>query len=152
MSKEKFLTVSIIFLLVLNVGIVTFLFFSRPSRPPEIWKMMVREVRFDDQQQHQFFGLRDMHRASMDRLDAEFARILNTYLQLLKENPNPVAEDSLAQQLASIEKQKAEITLAHFRSVKAICRTEQVNDFNRIIPELMRVLLPPKKDFPPRRK
>lgn len=152
MSKEKFLTVSVVFLLVLNAGIVAFLFLSRPTHPPEIWKIMVREVRFDDQQQQLFFALRDEHRASMDGQDAEFARILNTYLLLLKENPNPAVEDSLAQQLASIEKQKAEITLAHFRSVRALCRADQVNDFDRIIPELMRVLLPPKKDSPSRRK
>jgi protein CpxP len=152
MKKEKFLTISVIFLLVLNAGIIAFLFLNKGPRPPEIFKMIVREVRFDDQQQERYFALRDEHRAHMTRLDESFHSTLQNYLAQLKSDANPALEDSLTNALANIEKQKAAITLSHFRSVRGLCRPDQLADFDRIVPKLTQILLPPKKNHPPRRK
>ena len=142
MSKEKFLTVWVAFLLLLNIGIVAFLFFSRPQRPHELWKLVIDKVEFDEQQKQQYLAQRDEHRAGMNKLDDEFARVLNLYLNMLKENPNTETENSLADLLASIEKQKAKHTLLHFRKVRALCRKEQIEKFDAVIPELMKILLP----------
>jgi protein CpxP len=152
MSKEKFLVISVVFLLVLNAGIVTFLFISRQPQRPEIFKMVAREVRFDDQQQKSYLALRDGHRAHMDRLDERFHDVLKNYLAQLRSEPNPALEDSLTSKLANIEKQKATVTLDHFRSVRSLCRPDQLVDFDRIVPRLTQILLPPQKNHPPRRK
>jgi periplasmic protein CpxP/Spy len=152
MSKEKFLVVSVVFLLVLNAGIVAFLFINREPQRPEIFKMVVREVQFDQEQQEKYFALRDEHRASMNQLDESFHSTLNNYLIQLRRDANPVLEDSLANQLANIEKQKATITLSHFRAVRSLCRPDQLADFDRIVPKLTQILLPPQKNHPPRRK
>ena len=152
MKKEKFLTISVIFLLLLNAGIIAFLFWNSGPRPPEIFQMVVREVRFDDEQQAQYFALRDEHRATMNRLDESFHYTLQNYLAQLKSETNPALEDSLSHELANIEKQKASVTLNHFRSVRSLCRPDQLADFDRIIPKLTQILLPPQKKHPPRRK
>jgi hypothetical protein len=152
MSKEKFLTVSVVFLLVLNAGIVGYLMLNRQAGPPELWRLVIAEVGFDDQQQSQYLALRDEHRMHMNRLDGRFADVLIQYLNQLKASPDSVLESILTQELANIEKQKAEVTLQHFRSVRTLCRPEQTASFDRLVPKLMLVLLPPKKELPPRRK
>lgn len=144
MSREKFLTVAVIFLLVLNTGIVAFLFFSRPPHPPELWKMVVNEVGFDGQQEQAYFALRDAHRQKMNHLDREFAKKLELYMMQLKGNPDQVMEDSLASEVANIEKAKAEATLQHFRQVKGLCRPDQFENFDRIVPKLLPIMLPNK--------
>lgn len=151
MSKEKFLTIAVVFLVLLNLGVLTFLFITRPSHPPEPWRMVVKEVGFNDQQTQQYFALRDAHRNEMHRLDDQFGETLRDYFDLLKGIPNPSLEDSLLTRLGRIEREKAMITFGHFREVKSLCRPDQVDAFNRILPELTRVVLPPKKDLSPRR-
>lgn len=152
MSKEKFLTVSVVFLLVLNAGIVAFLFLNRQPQRLEIFKMVVREVQFDQEQQEKYFALRDQHRANMNQLDESFHSTLNKYLEQLKRDTNAALEDSLANELANIEKQKAIVTLSHFRLVRGLCHPDQLADFDRIVPKLTQILLPPQKNHPPRRK
>jgi hypothetical protein len=153
MSRERFLTIAVAFLFLLNLGTIGFLYFNRPQPPRELFRVITKELNFDDQQQEQFFALRDQHRSSMDKLDQAFANILEKYLQLLKENePSSAIRDSLENALALIEKQKAAVTLKHFQEVKALCRPDQVKNFEGLIPQLSRILLPPKNQHPPRRK
>lgn len=151
MSKDKFLTIAIMLLILLNLGLLAIIFLTRPPHPLEPWKIVVRQVGFTDQQQQQYFALRDAHRNEMHRLDDQFGETLRDYFDLLKGIPNPSLEDSLLTRLGRIEREKAMITFGHFREVKSLCRPDQVDAFNRILPELTRVVLPPKKDLPPRR-
>lgn len=152
MRKEKFLTVAVAFLFVLNTGIIGYLFLTRQPHPPELWKIVVHETGFDEQQRQRYFSLRDNHRKNMDQLNARFAETLRQYLDQLRTDADTLEADSLSRQLAFIEKQKAELTLRHFRAVKALCRPDQQQAFNSIIPKLTTVLLPPKRDLPPPRK
>ena len=152
MSREKFLTIAVVFLFLLNLGTLGFLYFNRPQPPRELFRLITSELDFDNQQQEQFFALRDQHRGAMDRLDREFAETLEKYLGLLKESePQQPIRDSLENTLASIEKQKAAVTLEHFQEVKALCQPDQVKNFEQLIPELSRILMPPKNQRPPRR-
>jgi periplasmic protein CpxP/Spy len=154
MNKEKFLLVSVGFLFLLNLGTIGFLFLGnqRPQPPPELFKIIINELNLDDRQQERLFYLRDQHRSSMDSLDGEFSKVLAIYLNLLKQNePTLALRDSLENLLASIEKKKAIITLNHFQDVKALGRPDQQKNFEKLIPELTRVLMPPKDPHPPRR-
>jgi periplasmic protein CpxP/Spy len=153
MSREKFLMLAVAFLFLLNLGTIGFLYVNRPRPPHELFRVIIQDLNLDEQQQIRFLTLRDQHRSTMDRLDQEFAGILENYLQLLNEPQSPlVRRDSLENALAAVEKQKAAVTLKHFREVKALCRPDQLQNFEQLVPALSRVLLPPKNQHPPRRK
>ena len=97
MSRERFLTIVVISLLVVNCAIVLYLFIGhqRPPRP-ELFKVIATELNFDEAQRKKFFGLRDAHRDSMNRLDERFNSIVESYLGLLEqENYSPAFRDSL---------------------------------------------------------
>lgn len=144
MNKEKLLSILVILLIVLNLGIVAFLFKTRPPHPPELWRMVVNELHFNAQQEEQYQAVREKHRERMNAIEEEFASVLEQYMNQLKEAPNPAIEDTLLNKLAELEKEKAAITLAHFRDVKGLCHPEQLDAFDQLIPQLLPVILPPK--------
>ena len=155
MSKERFLLIAVIFLLVLNGGVIAYLIVGRnaPPRPPQLFEIITERLHFDEKQKNEFFALRDQHRDAMDKLDAQFESTLQSYLQLLSEDsPSASVKDSLENVMASVEKLKAATTLQHFQQVKNVCSAEQKREFNNLIPELMHVLMPPKNNNPPPRR
>ena len=152
MSKENLLTTSVMFLLFLNLSTLGYFFFSRPPRSPELWKLVVERAGFDNQQRDRYLLLRDAHHQGMNQLDDEFGHVLHQYLGQIKSAPDSSAETVLSNQLAEIEKQKAALTLDHFRKVKALCTPDQVEKFDALIPELTIIMLPPKDPRQPRRK
>ncbi|MBY0433606.1 MAG: periplasmic heavy metal sensor [Cyclobacteriaceae bacterium] len=137
MTRERFLTIAVVFLLVLNAGVVLFLFLSPkpgPPRGPELFEVIVRELDLDEGQQQQFFVLRDEHRSAMNELDKRFSDSFNQYLNLLTQSTIDAAlRDSLENEMAGIEKAKAAVTLAHFEKVKRLCGAEQQEKFNQLI-------------------
>lgn len=155
MSKERFLLIAVIFLLALNGGVIAYLIMGRnaPPRPPQLFELITERLHFDEKQKNEFFALRDAHRDAMDKLDAQFESTLRNYLQLLSvDSPSALMQDSLENVMASVEKLKASTTLQHFQQVKNVCSPEQKKEFENLIPELMRVLMPPKNNnrFPRR--
>lgn len=126
---------------------------NAPPRPPELFQLITERLHFDEKQKKEFFMLRDQHRDAMNKLDADFEITLRNYLQLLsEENPSVAVQDSLENVIASIEKAKASATLSHFQQVKNVCTPDQKKNFDQLLPELMQVLMPPKKNnLPPRR-
>ena len=154
MSKERFLLIAVVFLLVLNGGVIAYLVMGRnePPRPPQLFEVITERLHFDENQKQVFFALRDQHRDAMDSLNDVFEKSVRDYLQLLS-NAQPSAEvqDSLENIMASVEKMKAIKTLHHFQQVKELCSLEQRRDFDNLIPELTRILMPPKNNRPQRR-
>jgi hypothetical protein len=155
MSKERFLLIAVVFLLVLNGGVIAYLIFGRsgPPKPPQLFELIINRLHLDENQQEKFFALRDEHRSTMDSLDAAFEKTVRNYLGLLSSDHLAVnVQDSLENVLAAIEKRKASHTLIHFQQVKELCNVEQKREFEKLLPELTRILLPPKKNLPPRRQ
>jgi hypothetical protein len=154
MSRERLLTIAVIVLLVLNVGVVTYLLLgSRPGPPrPELFDVLVRELEMTEDQRERYFQLRDQHRFAMEEYNDEFSRVLETYLLLIKEkDERSPMRDSLQNEIAKIEKQKAEITLDHFQQVRGLCTADQQEKFDRFIPEIAKFMSRPRNSRPPRR-
>ncbi len=159
MKRETFLTVVIVALLLLNFGTLGFLFLNKPPHPPGMFpgrpgggvgEMLMQELSFTTQQRDDFEKLRFEHRSNMNKLDEANNQLLVSYLQLLKgENIDPAKKDSLEKEMASIQTQKADVTIKHFQQVKNLCNAEQKKKFDEIIPELIQVIAAPKNGPPP---
>ena len=104
MNKIKLLTFSVIGLLILNVGIIFFLFFSKPAfenrerigiakNPKEV---IGKRLHFDANQLKQYQELITIHRKKIDSLDANIKGIkLELYSKLQANSVNTKANDSL---------------------------------------------------------
>lgn len=152
MKREKLLTIAVVFLFLLNISTIGFLFFQRGHRPPRPLRMerfIPETLGFNDEQHKQFDDLRFAHHNKMEALDEENKEILIKYLQLLRADFINIPEkDSLEKMVGNIQQQRAQITLEHFQQLKAVCTTEQKEKFNQLIPELIRVMVPPSSKEP----
>lgn len=156
MKRETLLTLSIVLLLLLNLGTLGYLFIAQRHGPPplRIDKTIIETLNWNEEQQQQFEKLKHEHRTAMNRLDDQNEETARKYFTLLNSSPVDTAQkDSLEQVMASFEKQKAAITFSHFEDLKKICTPEQVNNFDALVPQLIGILIAshPKNGSPPRR-
>ena len=144
MSREKFLTIAVVFLLLLNACTLTFLFLGsrhHPPHPVRMEKLIPESLGFDKAQIEKFDVLRYEHHSQMITLDEQNKQVLISYLGLLKaDSVNVFEKDSLEKVIAAIQQKRAAGTIAHFEKLKAVCKVEQKEKFNTLIPELIRVM------------
>lgn len=154
MEKTKLLTIAVIGLLLLNMGILGFLFFApHPPKGPEGMqqrhpeKMVIHRLQLDDTQQQAYRKLIEAHRAAMEQLRSDSRAIRKQYYGLLAESSiDNTKVDSLRQLIARNQMRIDSVNFEHFEAIKDLCNPEQKIAFNGLVDDLMRAFMPP----PPR--
>ena len=155
MEKTKLLTITVIGLLLLNIGTLGFLFFNGPNehRPPhggrpEPKAIIKEKLHFDDKQQKEYAELIKWHRGEIKKLDSNIRQTKNElYSQLNQTEVNLKTKDSLITLLNSYQNQVEETHFKHFEDIKKLCHQDQLEDFNELTEDLSRIFAPNK---PPR--
>ncbi len=157
MSKLKLLSIGVIGLLVINMGIVAFLFMKKPPHPPEgrhpkaqegPKNMIIERLHFDKEQVEQYEKLIDDHQSSIRTTDDSIRMVKNELYQTLN-NERFTGKDSLLARLNILQKQIEGIHYDHFSQLKKLCKPGQLNAFNDLTKDLARFFAPAKRE--PRR-
>lgn len=151
MNKTTLLTVAVVGLLLLNAGLLVFMFTKRPPMGPprgegrgSAAEVIIEKLKLDDKQQLQFAELRKQHRDQMEKIQGEDRELHRTYFDLLKQdNPNHTQADSLATLIGEHNKQIQQVTFNHFEQLRKICNAEQKQLFDATIDEIIRMMMPP---------
>jgi hypothetical protein len=150
MKKETLLAVTAILLLVLNLSLLAYLYFDRSDPPPQTHKIIIEKLRYDDQQQWQFEVLRQEQHETLKRFEEQFDRVVHEYFSLLKNDAfDSAIKDSLENVMLDLQRQKARSLFEHFQKLKSLCRNEQKQSFDALLPELMHLIHPPREKNPP---
>ena len=159
MNKIKLLTYSVIGLLLLNVGIIGFLFFSRPNRNPEVNHRKPKEfisekLHFDANQNEKYESIIPIYKDKIDSLDAINRKLKSElYSQLKLQVVNSARKDSIITLFLANQKQIEQLHFKHFLDIKNICKASQLNDFNALTQELGKMFSNQNsKPHPPREK
>jgi hypothetical protein len=155
MEKTKLLTITVIGLLLLNIGTLGFLLFNGTNehRPPhgdrpEPKAIIIEKLHFDTAQQKDYAKLIKWHRGEIEKLDRNIREAKNElYSKLSQLETNVKAKDSLIAVINSNQKQVEETHFKHFEDIKKLCHKDQLEDFNELTEELSRIFAPNK---PPR--
>jgi len=146
MKKETLLVITIVVLFLLNLSTLGFLFFRRPPHSPgagALDRRIISTLQLDEAQQQRFEQLKKAHHEQMQASDRAYRDALNNYFGLLKsDSVASVQRDSLQAILTRIQNDRAAVTFQHFADLKALCRPEQKQDFDRLLPDLLQVILP----------
>ncbi len=149
MDKTKLLTITIIGLLLLNLGTLGFLFLNgkghRPQHEgrPEPKEIIIEKLHFDANQQKEYGNLITWHRGEITKLDDNIRGAKSElYNQLSQDDLDIKAKDSLIAVINSNQKQIEETHFKHFEDIKKICRKDQMDDFNSLTEELSRIFAP----------
>ncbi len=160
MSKIKLLSIAVIGLLIINIGIITFLVIMKPphhneGKPPlrqdEPKYMIIKILNFDEAQIAEYFKLIEKHKASVKLLDDSIKLSKHNLYQTLN-NKTFEGKDSLINYLNKLQKQIELIHYHHFVEIKNLCKPNQLEAYKNLTNELGRFFSPNKKNPPPERE
>lgn len=148
MEKTKLLTIAVLGLLLLNVGLLAFLWKNGgQGRPPEGGRgaqtkaldYLMDELTFDAPQRSACGLLIQNHRRRMDSLQNENRQNRDKLYDNLK-----TGDSTFAFSIGNVQSQVELEAFSYFRHIRAICREDQKERFDRVIYDAMRMMKPPK--------
>ena len=143
MNKTKLLSFAVIALLLLNFGILIFLFSRNPHHPKDREmprEIIIEELHFDTNQIASYDKLIELHRAHIRKLQDNSTDSKNElYLLLNQESVNVAKKDSLIENLAQLQKEIETTHFNHFQDIKKLCKKEQLQDFKLLTEELSKI-------------
>lgn len=140
MSKAKLLWIAVIALLLLNFGILAFLFLSKEHEP--MGRKMPREIiieklHFNESQIVDYDKIIKQHQQSIKNLDDSIKNTKDKLYQLLNDKTvNSSKKDSLFLKLANYQKQIETTHFNHFLEIKKLCNKNQLQDYKNLTQEL----------------
>lgn len=157
MEKTKFLTYTVLVLLLLNLLTIGFLFFNHRNilekkdsfigndrpKPKEI---IIERLHFDKQQIAAYDITIKEHQQSIRNLDDSIRTLKNElYKELAKPEVNEKTKITLIEALANCQKKIETTHFNHFQDIKKCCKKEQLEEFNSLTEELSRIFSKPPR-------
>lgn len=165
MSKIKLLTIAVVALLMVNIGIVVFLFTKKAPMPPDGGPLMgmqgrppgkdvgpkiiiIERLQFDKEQIQAYEKLIQVHQVAIE-LYGDSIKVAKNNLYQSLQTKNLLSNDSLINKLSRLQKQIELVHYNHFVELKKICKPEQLVAFNALTEELAGFFAPNKKNRKP---
>jgi Spy/CpxP family protein refolding chaperone len=151
MERTKLLTLASIGLLLLNLLTIGFLVLKpgqavRPGHPPGPpgaegpIAVIIERLQLDATQQAQYQQLVREHQHQARVLHEQSAQLFRDYYGLLESNhPDSAQATTLSQQIATNQQNMAQLNFTHFSQIKALCRPDQLANFNRLVSDLAKL-------------
>ena len=142
MSKTRFLSILVIFLLILNMGIIAFFLFIAPKPGPPgamrnkgVKYQIIQKLQLNDEQVRTFDNLVEVHIA---KLEGNRKELEQTRAAIFKEfsKEDPAKKDSLLTRIANIQREIESLHITHFRNIKNLCRPDQLPAFEELVNDL----------------
>ncbi len=159
MDKIKLLTYSVIGLVLLNIGIIGFLYLSRPNsnrddnrrKPKDI---IIEKLHFDATQEKKYEEIINVYRNTIDSLNNNNRDMKAELYSLLKQpTVSNKIKDSLIKLILVNQKIIEETNFKHFQDIKNICTKSQIENYNSLTAELGHLFSnqnrKPRVDFSP---
>jgi periplasmic protein CpxP/Spy len=149
MNRSKFYIGAIVVLLLSNIVLISFILSRKVKRGHEPKEKVIEILDLDVNQRKDYEELITAHRASMRaKRDALFGLKNELYTQLSKPMQDQQT-DSLLTAISMLQKEVEMINYDHFSDIRALCRPDQMDDFNTLAQELAQIFKP-EKHGPPR--
>lgn len=144
MKKTKLLSFVIIALLLLNFGILGFLFLYKDKGGPKGKKMpreiVIEKLHFNDNQIVEYDRVIKIHKDTITAIDDSIKIAKNELYQLLNSNYiDNSKKENLYLKLAYYQKQIETMHFIHFLEIKAICDKKQLTDFKNLTQEFSKI-------------
>ena len=145
MQKLKFFQYLSVGLLLLNIGLITFFFITKPDARPPFLQNAIKVLNLDEEQEKAFRSMAQKHGDAMQKLNEQHGLLLRNYFKNAAESPSALNE------LLVLEQKKLEITNAHFKEVQSILNPNQEENFNDFVQTILGNIMNSNKN-PPRKK
>jgi Spy/CpxP family protein refolding chaperone len=159
MENARFLKITIILLLVINLGTLSYLWMDRHHEHPtggphgpgqDVFTFLCNELKLDEQQTKQYGQLRDEHHHAVENLQNQVHQLREQFFGMIHKNPvDSSAVKNISDSIATIQEQIELATFYHFQKVRSILRPEQQTRFDEVIQQATRMMGGPPIQGPP---
>lgn len=174
MENTRFLKITIVVLLIINIATLTFMWLSHrhmhnggpamhghgghgPHGGPagahgNAFEFLVRELNLTDEQKQKLEKMRDEHHEQAAKMHRQNGPMHHRFFDMLA-NADTAAVLRLADSMGQFHKNMELMTFAHFKKIRAICTPAQQKKFDEVINEALRMMAPGPYDHaagPPR--
>jgi len=159
-SKNKFLYIVIILLLVLNLGTLSYMWYSKLNTPQQFVDRMPpgngkefleEELKFSKDQREKLEQLREEHSQKIRGIKEQERKLKDSFFSNLADanlDSNKVRDN--ANQIGLFQKEIELATFYHVRKMRELCNDEQKKKFDEVIQDVLRMGLGPGgKQGPP---
>lgn len=141
MSK-KFLTISVVILLIMNLGMLGFLFFgphvhNKKHEPTRLF--IINKLNLNEDQIAKYDDLIEEHSSSVIKREQQIKKLKSDTYQYLKGKSDGTEKDSNIEKIVQIQREIEHIHLKHFQDIKAILNDDQLPRFEELVDELARL-------------
>lgn len=162
MKRDTMLISAVILLIIMNLGLMAFLLFSKPEPQdfPQRWgnkPPLDEKFGFQEAQREVHQRLKDTLFNEVKFFDKKLDSVVQVYFSLLRSEHiaaltvrEIAVKDSLEQVIADLHRKKAALFFEHFRQVKLLYPKEKWEQFDSLVPELSNTIRsrPPKGPRP----
>jgi protein CpxP len=155
MEKNKLQRIIIIGLIVLNIGLIGFVFLRPHGKGPHRKHMepkhaIIEKLHLDKTQIEAYSALIRIHQSQIKKANDEQNMLKQDLYSLLDHSElNDTAKKSLLVLLGNNQQKIEQIHFSHFNDIKSICRPDQLDEFNELAKELSQLFaqpMPKKRD------
>lgn len=150
MNRAQLYKWSTIFLLLVNLGMLTFFFATKPAHPTEgrFRKTVKEELNLNSSQEKLFLKSAEKHEESISTLNNQQKELWIAYFNTLKTTANYKEKDSILTELQQIELQKIKVTYQHFEEVKSFLNQNQMEGFEIFLDRILERITKKEKNMP----
>jgi len=154
MNKLTFVSIAVVVLLILNGGLIAFIFFQERHKPPRnrADEVIVDRLQLNEEQIGRFEELKRIHRREVMQCHDSIGVLKRTLMNGLRtSSPDHNAAAEVSTAIARKQKEIELATFRHFAALRELCDDRQKKLFDEFIQEIARALdrpHPPGKKTP----
>ena len=139
MTKTRILGISLFVMILLNLAMIIFGFFKRPSHPPKDGpkQMIIERLSLDSEQQSAYLELIEEHMQAIHKKE-EVIQSKKAELYALLATDERTTAPRIQNELGQLQSDVEQIHFEHFEAVESLCRDDQKVDFKEVSSDLQK--------------
>ena len=156
MNRVKFLSLTIVALVILNIGVISFLLLGKPrpeGRDGRPDKIIIEKLQLNAKQIEEFEKLKRQHHEAVRSYQDSIRILKRSFIDALRtDHPDQEQAEKIAGDISGLQKKIEMATFIHFKSLRELCDERQKVLFDEFIQEIARMFGrppgPPEKNKP----
>jgi hypothetical protein len=146
MNKSKFLTISVIALLVCNLFLIGFILWHKPGKHERNnpRNFIIEKLDLTENQIEEYEILIASHKPLFKEKRMLLHEKENQLYMLLQGTAEESAPEVLSNEIGTLQRQIEILQYNHFKDIKALCKPNQIGHYNELMTEISRVFSPPR--------
>lgn len=146
MNKSKFLTLSVIVLLVCNLFLIGFILSHKPGKHERNnpRNFIIEKLDLTKNQTEEYDLLIESHRPVIKKKKGLLFDKKNQLYMLLQMEAEAFSPEVLSIEIGALQSEIETLQYNHFKDIKDLCEPNQIDRFDDLMTEISRVFSPPR--------